>query len=200
LDQIEQRDAGLCVVAGDRHHEPEIPLDQPPLGLLVTLVLALGELALLRRRQQAAVADLTDVELEWVLDGRRGVENVDMLLLGLRRVESRDELELRLFFLEHSVVRGRLHHHTKYRHLPAFRLPQSGDAVRHPEPPEAYLRWTGMCGIAGYSLGPSSEIDRTRAAQALLAGIAERGADAVGYAHRSPEAGIVVHKQRPESR
>ena len=43
-----------------------------------------------------------------------------------------------------------------------------------------------MCGIAGYSLSPRSEVDRTRAAQALLAAIAERGADAVGYAHRSP--------------
>src|SRR6476620_4224688 len=53
-----------------------------------------------------------------------------------------------------------------------------------------------MCGIAGYSLGPSSSIDRTLAAQALLAGIAERGADAVGYAHRSPGAPIIVHKQR----
>jgi glucosamine 6-phosphate synthetase-like amidotransferase/phosphosugar isomerase protein len=53
-----------------------------------------------------------------------------------------------------------------------------------------------MCGIAGYSLGASSVIDRTLAAQALLAGIAERGADAVGYAHRSPGGEIVVHKQR----
>ena len=44
-----------------------------------------------------------------------------------------------------------------------------------------------MCGIAGYSLSPSSSVDRTRAAQALLAAIAERGADAVGYAFRSPE-------------
>jgi glucosamine--fructose-6-phosphate aminotransferase (isomerizing) len=41
-----------------------------------------------------------------------------------------------------------------------------------------------MCGIAGFSLGPDSSVDRTLAAQALLAGIAERGADAVGYAHR----------------
>jgi len=53
-----------------------------------------------------------------------------------------------------------------------------------------------MCGIAGFSLGKTSTVDRTRAAQALLAGIAERGADAVGYAHRSPGAAIVVHKQR----
>src|SRR5918997_233309 len=43
-----------------------------------------------------------------------------------------------------------------------------------------------MCGIAGYSLEPGAGIARTLAAQALLAGIAERGADAVGYAHRGP--------------
>ena len=42
-----------------------------------------------------------------------------------------------------------------------------------------------MCGIAGFSLRPDSRIARTLAAQALLAGIAERGADAVGYAHRA---------------
>ncbi len=53
-----------------------------------------------------------------------------------------------------------------------------------------------MCGIAGYSLAASSRLDRTLAAQALLAGIAERGADAVGYAHRSPGDDVVVHKQR----
>jgi glutamine phosphoribosylpyrophosphate amidotransferase len=53
-----------------------------------------------------------------------------------------------------------------------------------------------MCGIAGYSLSPSSSVDRTRAAQALLAAIAERGADAVGYAYRSPGRSVVVRKQR----
>ncbi len=53
-----------------------------------------------------------------------------------------------------------------------------------------------MCGIAGYSLSASSRVERTLAAQALLAGIAERGADAVGYAHRAPGEQIVVHKQR----
>ena len=41
-----------------------------------------------------------------------------------------------------------------------------------------------MCGISGFSLSPSASLPRTLAAQALLAGIAERGADAVGYAHR----------------
>ena len=41
-----------------------------------------------------------------------------------------------------------------------------------------------MCGIAGFSFSPDSTVERTLAAQALLAGIAERGADAVGYAYR----------------
>jgi glucosamine 6-phosphate synthetase-like amidotransferase/phosphosugar isomerase protein len=53
-----------------------------------------------------------------------------------------------------------------------------------------------MCGIAGYSLSASSSVDRTLAAQSLLAGIAERGADAVGYAHRVPNGPVEVHKQR----
>lgn len=59
-----------------------------------------------------------------------------------------------------------------------------------------------MCGIAGYSLSSRSGVDRTLAAQALLAGIAERGADAVGYAHRGPGSPYpVVTKQRtPASR
>src|SRR3954453_13902009 len=54
-----------------------------------------------------------------------------------------------------------------------------------------------MCGIAGYSLSPDSSVDRTLAAQALLAGIADRGADAVGYAYRAPgEPFSTVVKQR----
>ena len=53
-----------------------------------------------------------------------------------------------------------------------------------------------MCGIAGYSLSPDSRVDRTLAAQALLAGIAERGGDAVGYAWRERGGRIVIEKQR----
>ncbi len=54
-----------------------------------------------------------------------------------------------------------------------------------------------MCGIAGYSLGTASHVDRTLAAQALLAGIAERGADAVGYGYRRlGETFTTVVKQR----
>src|SRR3954454_1030287 len=53
-----------------------------------------------------------------------------------------------------------------------------------------------MCGIAGYSLSASSHVDRTLAAQALLAGIAERGADAFGYAYRRGTSPVTNHKQR----
>jgi glucosamine 6-phosphate synthetase-like amidotransferase/phosphosugar isomerase protein len=54
-----------------------------------------------------------------------------------------------------------------------------------------------MCGIAGYSVRGSAKVDRTLAAQALLAAIAERGADAVGYAYRGREdAYATVVKQR----
>ena len=53
-----------------------------------------------------------------------------------------------------------------------------------------------MCGIAGYSVSADSNVDRTLAAQALLAGIAERGADAAGYAHRGSGAAVTVHKRR----
>ena len=59
-----------------------------------------------------------------------------------------------------------------------------------------------MCGIAGYSFSAASDVDRTLAAQALLAGIAERGADAVGYGYRAlGDAFTTVVKQRtPASR
>ena len=53
-----------------------------------------------------------------------------------------------------------------------------------------------MCGIAGYSLDPTSPLDRTVAARALLAGIAERGADAVGFAYRDGGRRVTVHKQQ----
>jgi glucosamine 6-phosphate synthetase-like amidotransferase/phosphosugar isomerase protein len=53
-----------------------------------------------------------------------------------------------------------------------------------------------LCGIAGYSLDPDSRVERTVAARALLAGIADRGADAVGYAYRGSGPKVKVHKQR----
>src|SRR5690242_1603005 len=58
-----------------------------------------------------------------------------------------------------------------------------------------------MCGIAGFSLSTDAIVDRTLAAQALLAGIADRGADAVGYAYRSAGHGFstVVKQRTPAS-
>jgi glucosamine 6-phosphate synthetase-like amidotransferase/phosphosugar isomerase protein len=53
-----------------------------------------------------------------------------------------------------------------------------------------------MCGIAGYSLDVDSTVDRTLAAQALLAGIAERGADAAGYAYRGGAPNVTIRKQQ----
>ena len=53
-----------------------------------------------------------------------------------------------------------------------------------------------MCGIAGYSLSVGSRVEQTLATQTLLAAIAERGSDAVGYAYRGPGLPIAVHKQR----
>jgi glutamine phosphoribosylpyrophosphate amidotransferase len=56
-----------------------------------------------------------------------------------------------------------------------------------------------MCGIAGYSLSPDARLDRTLCAQALLAAIAERGTDAVGYAYAAPDT-VVVKQRTPASR
>jgi glucosamine 6-phosphate synthetase-like amidotransferase/phosphosugar isomerase protein len=53
-----------------------------------------------------------------------------------------------------------------------------------------------LCGIAGYSLSAKSGVDRTLAAQTLLAAISDRGADAVGYAYRGATVTLTLHKQR----
>jgi asparagine synthetase B (glutamine-hydrolysing) len=61
-----------------------------------------------------------------------------------------------------------------------------------------------MCGIAGFSLAPHSRLERTLAAQALLAAIAERGTDAVGYAYPAAAGAsgpaVVVKQRTPASR
>jgi glucosamine 6-phosphate synthetase-like amidotransferase/phosphosugar isomerase protein len=53
-----------------------------------------------------------------------------------------------------------------------------------------------VCGIAGYSIDVSNGVDRTLVAQTLLAAIAERGSDAVGYAYRGPAVPLEVIKRR----
>ena len=99
LDQIQERHAGLRVVAGDRHHEAQVALDQAALGALVAEILAPGELALLAGRQQAAVADLAHVELQRVgaleplVLAEDGVLGLFLVVIGDRIVERRQELE-----------------------------------------------------------------------------------------------------------
>jgi glucosamine 6-phosphate synthetase-like amidotransferase/phosphosugar isomerase protein len=58
-----------------------------------------------------------------------------------------------------------------------------------------------MCGIAGYSINRRVSAGRTLAAQSLLAAIAERGADAVGYAYRAEgdQYATVVKQRTPAS-
>jgi glutamine phosphoribosylpyrophosphate amidotransferase len=51
-----------------------------------------------------------------------------------------------------------------------------------------------MCGIAGFSLAPDHSFDPEALAEVLLAGIAERGRDATGYAYRTRRGDVVVRK------
>jgi glucosamine 6-phosphate synthetase-like amidotransferase/phosphosugar isomerase protein len=51
-----------------------------------------------------------------------------------------------------------------------------------------------MCGIAGFSIAPGLELERTALARLLLAGIAERGTDATGYGYHGPDGTVEVHK------
>ena len=60
--------------------------------MLVALVLEPGELALLGRCQETAVADLADVQLEWVVGTRTGESRV---LSGCRLVRGRGCLLVR---------------------------------------------------------------------------------------------------------
>src|ERR1700753_390206 len=51
-----------------------------------------------------------------------------------------------------------------------------------------------MCGIAGMSIAPGVELDATATARLLLAGLAERGQDATGYAFHGDDGAVEVHK------
>ena len=91
-----------------------------PLGLFVALVLALGELALLRRRQQAAVADLADVELSGSWTGAAASSVVDVLLgLGASGSSSAGtSSSFGWLFLDARVARSGSAPHIRYRHRP----------------------------------------------------------------------------------
>jgi hypothetical protein len=138
LDQVEQRDARLRVVTRDRHHEPEVRLDQLRLRGLVARVLALGELPLLSRRQQPAVADRPDVELERVVERRavRGLGRGGLFLLlvvddvELTRTRKHLEVRLRDFEFRFGLRKRPGRHRSLYRP----RLPQTGSPVRGTPP------------------------------------------------------------------
>jgi glucosamine 6-phosphate synthetase-like amidotransferase/phosphosugar isomerase protein len=51
-----------------------------------------------------------------------------------------------------------------------------------------------MCGIAGLSCAEGVEVDLTATARLLVAGLAERGQDATGYAYHRPDGLVEVEK------
>src|SRR5207248_3722290 len=87
LDQIEERQALVAVVLRDRDDEAEIRLDHPLLRLLVAALDPLGELDLLRSRQQRMPPGLAQEQLERV---RR------RLVRELRQLRRRRRLRLLL--------------------------------------------------------------------------------------------------------
>ena len=179
---------------GDRHDEPEVRLDELALRRRVALVLAPRELALLGRGEQSPVADLAHVQLQRVVRGSgRRARALAWLWVVLRRrprlrarrrgapaFPSTDALSVARLprFLRDDSMDEDLHEGAEVDAARTNRASLPDVYALVPFAP--YRRLRPMCGIAGYSLGPDSAVGRTLAAQALLAGIAERGADASG--------------------
>ena len=69
LDQVEERQPEAAVALGVRHHQAQVGLDHPVLGVLVAALDALGQLDLLGRRQQAPLGDVAQEDLERVARG-----------------------------------------------------------------------------------------------------------------------------------
>src|SRR3954453_14116510 len=97
LDQVEEREALVAVVLRNRDDEAQIGLDHPRLRRHLAALDALGELDLLRRRQQRVPAGIAQEELERVggrLLGRdrlrrrwwRGRRGLSLLRLGLEHL------------------------------------------------------------------------------------------------------------------
>ena len=106
LDEIEERKPLVAVVLGDRHDQPQVRLDHPLLRGHVALLDPLGELDLVRSREQRVASDLPQEELQRVgrgLDGR--LERILRRLRGgrlgdrLRRRAAIDDLDSALFQL-----------------------------------------------------------------------------------------------------
>ncbi len=133
LDQVEERHAGLRVVPCDRHHEPEVRLDQPPLRLLVARVLSPGELALLGAGQQRTATDLAHVQAQRVLGRRLGAcrrglpgarDRLVVRLVGPRGAGDQHEVCVPWFVLvaERSLWERLLLHRAGYRRRPQAAL------------------------------------------------------------------------------
>ena len=64
VDQIQQRQAEVLIVAGDLDHQAQIGLDHLLAGLFVALFDAGGQLDFLLRRQQLDLADFAQIKLD----------------------------------------------------------------------------------------------------------------------------------------
>ncbi len=108
LDQVEQRNAGIREVAGDRHDQPQVRLDQTSFGRLVAHVLAARELSLLAWSQQPAVADLADVQLQRIgglqalVVGQRC--DLELIFLFFFRVDVSIDCNIDLFHVVHCDI------------------------------------------------------------------------------------------------
>ena len=101
LDQVEEGEALVAVVLGDRDDEPQVRLDHAALGRHVAPLDALGELDLVGGRQQGMTPDLAQEELQRIgrdLGGRLDVGPLRRLG-GLRRLG-----RLRLDDLDRSLL------------------------------------------------------------------------------------------------
>ena len=72
LDQVEERQAPVAVPLGDRHHQTQVCLDHLLIRATIAALDPLGQLHLLRRRQQADLGDVLQEELQRVELDRPG--------------------------------------------------------------------------------------------------------------------------------
>ena len=164
-----------------------------------------------RRGEQSPVADLPHVQLQRVVRGRsrelaRSRGSGSSFVVGTSSSAASAKRCSAAFLHTDALSVARLPRlrddsmdedlHECRSRCGSYQPSQPPRRLRSCAPFAPYRRLRPMCGIAGYSLGPDSAVRRTLAAQALLAGIAERGADAVRYAHRETGGRATVTKLR----
>ena len=72
LDEVQKRQPAVQVAARNPHHEPEVGLDQLPLGIGVALLHPPRELLLLLRGEQRHLGDVAEIEAQQLAAARRG--------------------------------------------------------------------------------------------------------------------------------